>query len=105
MKAPPKRIYNSASVPQEECVFCKIVSGALPSYNVYEDDGHSFGYQRGEWMRIQTEWHDERRRLSLRLAAGSHMLPPTPRRIAIRVVPEARTREIVFAGSPMEIEL
>ena len=40
LKAPPKRIYNSASVPQEECVFCKIVSGALPSYNVYEDDGH-----------------------------------------------------------------
>jgi histidine triad (HIT) family protein len=40
LKAPPKRIYNSASVPQEDCVFCKIVSGALPSYRVYEDAGH-----------------------------------------------------------------
>jgi histidine triad (HIT) family protein len=37
---PPRRIYNSASVPQEECVFCKIVAGELPSYRVYEDEHH-----------------------------------------------------------------
>ena len=35
-----QRIYNSARVPQEECVFCKIVSGKLPSHRVYEDDGY-----------------------------------------------------------------
>ena len=40
MKAPPKRIYNSASVPQEECIFCKIVAEKLPSYRVYEDERH-----------------------------------------------------------------
>jgi len=40
LKTPPKRIYNSASVPQEECIFCKIVGGKLPSYRVYEDRRH-----------------------------------------------------------------
>jgi len=40
LKTPPKRIYNSASVPQEECVFCKIVRRELPSYGVYEDERH-----------------------------------------------------------------
>jgi len=40
LKTPPKRIYNSASVPQEDCVFCKIVSGKLPSHRVYEDERH-----------------------------------------------------------------
>jgi histidine triad (HIT) family protein len=40
LKTPPKRIYNSASVPQDECVFCKIVKGKLPSYRVYEDERH-----------------------------------------------------------------
>ena len=40
MKTPPKRIYNSASVPQEECVFCKIVRRELPFYGVYEDERH-----------------------------------------------------------------
>lgn len=37
---PPKRIYNSASVPQESCIFCKIAAGKMPSYRVYEDDDH-----------------------------------------------------------------
>lgn len=40
MKAPPKKIYNSASVPQEDCIFCKIVAGKLPAYRVYEDATH-----------------------------------------------------------------
>jgi histidine triad (HIT) family protein len=40
LKAPPKKIYNSASVPQRDCIFCKIVAGRLPSHKVYEDDKH-----------------------------------------------------------------
>ena len=35
-----RRIYNSASVPEKDCVFCKIVAGKLPSYRVYEDAKH-----------------------------------------------------------------
>ena len=40
MRSPPKRIYNSASVSEEDCVFCKIVAGRLPSHKVYEDAKH-----------------------------------------------------------------
>jgi histidine triad (HIT) family protein len=40
LRKPPNRIYNSASVPQQDCVFCKIVAGKLPSYKVYEDKDH-----------------------------------------------------------------
>ena len=36
----PRRIYNSASVPQEDCVFCKIIAGKLPSHKVFEDERH-----------------------------------------------------------------
>jgi histidine triad (HIT) family protein len=32
-----KKIFNSASVPSHECVFCRIVRGELPSHKVYED--------------------------------------------------------------------
>lgn len=35
-----RRILNSASVPQEECIFCKIVAGKLPSQIVYSDKDH-----------------------------------------------------------------
>lgn len=40
MKGPSKRIFNSASVPPEQCVFCRIVNGELPSDTVYEDERH-----------------------------------------------------------------
>ncbi len=40
MNTPPKKIYNSASVAPEDCVFCKIVAGRLPSHKVYEDERH-----------------------------------------------------------------
>lgn len=32
-----KRIFNSSSVPAENCIFCRIVSGRAPSYEVYDD--------------------------------------------------------------------
>jgi histidine triad (HIT) family protein len=38
LKGTPKRIFNSASVPPERCVFCKIVKGELPAQKVYEDE-------------------------------------------------------------------
>lgn len=40
LNTPPRRIYNSASVPQQDCIFCKIVAGKLPSHRVYEDSRH-----------------------------------------------------------------
>jgi histidine triad (HIT) family protein len=40
LNKPQRRIYNSASVPQEDCVFCKIIAGKLPSHKVYEDEHH-----------------------------------------------------------------
>lgn len=33
-----KKILNSASVPPEQCIFCKIVSGEAASNKVYEDN-------------------------------------------------------------------
>jgi histidine triad (HIT) family protein len=38
LKAGQKRILNSASVGQEQCTFCRIARGELPSHKVYEDE-------------------------------------------------------------------
>lgn len=38
LKQEQKRIFNSASVTPDRCIFCKIVRGELPSQKVYEDD-------------------------------------------------------------------
>ncbi len=40
MNTSQKRLYNSASVLPEDCIFCKIVSGKLPAHKVYEDEDY-----------------------------------------------------------------
>ena len=78
-----------------------IYSGANGSTLLYEDDGQSFDYRRGEWMGIRMSWDDSRRALTLRLADGSRMLTPSPRRLIVKL--DQARRETEFAGRPLEV--
>ena len=48
--------------------------GADGASSLYEDDGESFDYRVGEFMRIHLTWSDHQRRLSARLATDSKMI-------------------------------
>jgi alpha-glucosidase/alpha-D-xyloside xylohydrolase len=78
--------------------------GADGTFLLYEDDGGSFDYRKGEWTGIQMAWNDARRTLSLRLAAGSRMIGP-PLRISAGVVGSTTRREVTFTGRPLEVML
>lgn len=79
--------------------------GADESFSLYEDDGWTFNFKRGEFTRTQLAWNDRDRRVTIRLAKGSKMLAPGKRNIAIRVVGESQQKEIVFEGRPVIIKL
>ncbi|HEX4951758.1 MAG TPA: DUF5110 domain-containing protein, partial [Blastocatellia bacterium] len=81
-----------------------IYPGADGTFAWYEDDGKTFDYQRGKFMRVQCVWNDRQRRLSLRLAPGTQMLPPLARNIAVRLAGTQATRTAVFAGKPLEVQ-
>jgi alpha-glucosidase (family GH31 glycosyl hydrolase) len=78
-----------------------IYPGGDASFLLYEDDGDSFNYRKGEWMGIQMDWHEANRTLTLRLAAGSRMLPPTRRKLDVKL--EQQTRSVIFDGSPLKV--
>ena len=67
--------------------------------------GQPFDYKSGDWMGLQVEWSDARRRLRLRLADGSRMHAPRPRPIEVRLVPGKATRRLSFDGSPLDVQL
>jgi alpha-glucosidase/alpha-D-xyloside xylohydrolase len=69
----------------------------------YEDDGTSFDYRKGEFMRVEMAWRDSERRLRLTLAKGSRMLPPASRTIEVRVVGEQKLTSVRFDGKPIEV--
>jgi len=87
----------------EQPLLLSIYPGGDASFLFYEDDGSSFNYRKGEWMGIQMDWHDANGTLSLRLAAGSRMLPPLRRKLELKL--EQKTRSVVFDGSPLKVAL
>lgn len=82
-----------------------VYPGADGVASVYEDDGRSFDYKRGEWMRIEMIWRDRARTLTLRLAPGSKMLEPRRRAIDVRVAGSAQVRSVTFEGKTVELRL
>jgi len=86
-------------------VTLRIYPGANAAFTLYEDDGISFNYRKGDWMGIQAAWEDNRRRLTLRLAEGSRLLPPGRHAIEARVVAEKEKRAVTFEGRRIEVQL
>lgn len=79
-----------------------VYSGADGEYLLYEDDGKSFNYRKGEWMGIDLRWNDRTRVLSMKLAPGSKMLAPLKRNIEVRV--GGQSKSVVFEGRPLEVK-
>ena len=82
-----------------------IYPGADGAASIYEDDGRSFDYRKGDAMRIEMTWRDRDRRLTLRLAEGTRMRPPASRPIRVRLAGAQDVRDVVFQGRPMEVRL
>jgi alpha-glucosidase/alpha-D-xyloside xylohydrolase len=82
-----------------------VYPGADGTASLYEDDGRSFDYRRGVWMRIQMDWRDATRTLSLRLAPGSRMLEPRSRAIEVRVAGEKTVKAVTFEGRGIHIKV
>jgi alpha-glucosidase/alpha-D-xyloside xylohydrolase len=99
----PVRQYVDQAV--DEPLTLVVYPGADGSASVYEDDGRSFDYRKGDAMRIAMAWRDRDRRLTLRLAPGTRMRPPEERRIRVRVAGAAAVRDVVFRGRPLEVTL
>ncbi len=82
-----------------------IYPGADGAFDLYEDDGKTFDYRKGEWMRLAMTWSDASRRYTLRLAPGSRFLPPQKRAIEVRLAGEKTSRQLVFDGKPVDVQL
>jgi alpha-glucosidase (family GH31 glycosyl hydrolase) len=78
-----------------------VYPGADGSFLLYEDDGASFNYRKGEWMGIEMAWNDVHKKLTLQLAYGSKMLLPASRPLTVHLADAARSA--TFEGKRIEI--
>ena len=78
-----------------------IYPGKDGSFLLYEDDGVSFSYRKGEWMGIQMDWIEAKRSLRLQLANGSRMLQPN-QNVQVNLFGGA-SRSVIFDGRPLAL--
>jgi len=97
----PVRQYTTER--SDEPIELTVYPGANGTFTLYDDDGRSFDYQRGDWMGIDLAWDDGGRRLSLRPAPGSR--PAADRRFRVRLSGSKSSRDIRFTGRPLEVRL
>jgi alpha-glucosidase/alpha-D-xyloside xylohydrolase len=95
----PVKQYTREHVDQP--LSLSIYPGADASFLLYEDDGRSFNYRKGEWMGLHLNWNDAQRTLTLRLAPGSRLLPPLQRNIEVKLLDAEK--QTIFDGHAIEV--
>jgi len=85
----------------DQSLSISIYPGADGSFVLYEDDGRSFNYRKGEWMGTRLIWNDASRTLILTLAPGSRMLPPLRRNISVNVL--GAQKNVTFDGNLADV--
>ena len=82
-----------------------VFPGADGSFTMYEDDGKSFEYRKGDWMGLALRWNNATRQLTLSRAPGSRLRPAAGRALEIRVGGSTRTQAVTFKGTPMTVTI
>jgi alpha-glucosidase/alpha-D-xyloside xylohydrolase len=95
----PVKQYTGEKVDRPLEVF--VYPGVDGRFLLYEDDGKSFNFKKGEWMGIQMTWNDARRLLSMQLAPGSRMLEPPKRNMEVTL--RDATKAVVFEGRNLTV--
>ncbi|TWI67767.1 alpha-D-xyloside xylohydrolase [Pseudoduganella lurida] len=95
-------------------VTLKVYAGADGKFSLYEDDGVSESYQRGEFSRIPLQWDDRTRTLTVGARTGSWPGMVARRVFRIHVVKpgtsseqtlDAADKELTYEGKTMRVTL
>lgn len=93
------------SQPVDKPLAIRVYPGNDGDFAMYEDDGASFAYERGQFMRIRMQWNDKPRQLRLSLAPGSKMLDPAAREIQVELATGGAKKTVRFSGAPVVVQL
>ncbi|MBV9083761.1 MAG: glycoside hydrolase family 31 protein [Acidobacteriaceae bacterium] len=81
--------------PSNEPIQLRIYPGANGRFVLYEDDGLTYNFEKGDFTQIRCEWDDNLRTLNI---IPEHGLD-TPREFLARVVPDQEMRRVIVRGT------
>jgi len=75
-----------------------VYAGADGAFALYEDDGVTYGYEKGAFARIPIRWHDGSRTLTIGAREGS--FPDMLKQRTFQVVLVAKDKPVGFSFTP-----
>ena len=81
-----------------------IYPGADASFTLYEDDGLTYGYEKGQYSTVGLKWNDADRSLTIEKRQGSYPGMPAQRRFIVKLV-DGEQVLTSYDGEAVEIRL
>jgi len=97
----PVRQY--ATEPMDDPVTLRVYPGADGRFSWYQDDGVSFEYQHGQFLRIDCSWQDSARKL--RLARSGRNVPFASTKVVVIAMDTEKSKTIHLVDSLTVIDL
>ncbi len=85
----------------------KIYAGTDAHYSLYEDDGVTYNYEKGDYTWIPMNWNDKTSTLTIADRTGSFKEMPTRKHIAVEVIDNTgtRTAELEYTGKEVSVNI
>jgi len=85
----------------------RVYPGADGTFTLYEDEGDSYNYERGQFTEIPFTWDDRARRLTIGSRQGSYegMLATRQFRIVLIGKDTPRSQNVTYTGQQVEVKL
>ncbi len=95
--------------PTDGALEITVYAGRDASFDLYEDDGTTYGYERGEYARIPLRWEEATATLTLGERTGSFAGMHGRRPVTVRVVTPAGgstpAREVIYEGKQIQLRI
>lgn len=92
VKAPVVQYISTEPRHDFDPITVEIYDGADASYDLYEDDGISLGYQRGEYSTTHIEWDSKNK--ACFVTGESGIFPGRMRSLEVIILPEGRKEQV-----------
>lgn len=100
---PTGPVKQYTSEPTGEPVALRIYPGADGHFTWYDDDGISYAFERGEFMRAECTWNNASRTLTIERDPSGRM--PLPGKVRVEIIGNNQSREVVLEQNGATVKL
>ena len=90
--------------PVTEPTTLQVYTGADGQFVLYEDDGTSLDYLRGQGTWTRLTWHDSQKRLQIEPDPRSGGPTVAQRPFRIRLIPGGIDKTVEYTGQPLQVD-